>query len=228
MKASKPSLLLFFTASVLSITFRLLGFEIIELYFRAVIIPSLFIYYLICNNYRISFFKAIIFTALFVRDVLVVLKIKETALGTFFCVLLVYVLLLYIAVKEFKYLKFNYKDSISILTIIIGIGAICYSVLNLKLENLELGFSLYVIFGIVLSLLTIVTILNYIKSKNYFFFNALLMCVCFVISDIFFMIFKFYFYNEVFALISLITQFMSYFFMVKYFLEKDKESEYLY
>ena len=204
MKASTPSLLLFCITSVLAI------------------IPSLFIYYLVNNNYKISFYKIIIFLVLFIRDVLVVLKLKETAFGSFICVLFVYVLLFYVAIQDLKKIKFNKNDIATILVIIFGIGAVCYSVLNLKLENLDLNFSLYVLFGVVLSLLSIFSILNYVKIGNNAFFNALLMCVCFIISDVFFVISRFYYFNQVFAITSLITQFLSYFFMTNYFLDKDK------
>jgi hypothetical protein len=225
MKASTPSLILFLIASFLAIAFRLNEKEMLELYCRATIIPSLYIYYLVSNNYKISVYKMIILFLLFSRDILVLLKIDVTAMGSFSCVLFVYILLLYTAVKEFKYFLFRKKDIISVVLVIIGISTICYSVLNLKLENLVLDFSLYAFFGLVLSVLSIITILNYFKSGNHASFNALLMCICFIISDVFFMIFRFYFYNEVFDLISLITQFLSYFFMVKYFLEKDKISK---
>ncbi|HEU4791926.1 MAG TPA: hypothetical protein VFS71_19735 [Flavobacterium sp.] len=159
------------------------------------------------------------------RDIFTTLNISESAMGSFLCVLAVYVLLLYLSQKDFKRLIFSYRDSMSIFILILGIGTICYSVLNLKLENLELDFSLYVTFGIILSVLGIVSIINYIKNGSYAFFSAMLMCICFIITDIFFVLYKFYFYNYVFTLISIITQFSSYFFMVTYFLEKEKENE---
>ncbi|OOG71627.1 hypothetical protein B0E44_09975 [Flavobacterium sp. A45] len=77
-------------------------------------------------------------------------------------------------------------------------------------------------FGIILSVLSIISIINYIKKGSYAFFNSMLMCLCFIITDIFFVLYKFYFYNYAFTLISIITQFLSYFFMVNYLLEKDK------
>lgn len=225
MKASTPSLILFFVTSVLVILFKLLDYEGLVLCGKSIIVPSLFIYYLVSNNYRITFVKGLIFLLLFLRDVFTTLNISESAMGSFLSVLMVYVLLLYLAQEEFKYLKFSYKDSLSIFILILGIGAICYSVLNLELENLELDFSLYVFFGIILSVLSIVSIINYIKSGSYAFFNGMLMCICFIITDIFFIIYKFYFYNSLFAFVSLITQFLSYFFMVSYLLEKDKVIE---
>ncbi|WP_264563886.1 hypothetical protein [Flavobacterium sp. N3904] len=225
MKASTPSLILFFTTSAMVVIFKLLDYDGLVLFGKSIIIPSLFIYYFVSNNYKITFFKGLIFLLLFVRDVFTTLNISESPKGAFFCVLMVYVMLLYLAQKDFEYLKFSYRDSISIFILILGIGSICYSVLNLELENLEMDFSLYVLFGIVLSILSVVSITNYIKIGSYAFFNAMLMCICFIITDIFFVLYKFYFYNYAFMLISIITQFLSYFFMVNYLLEKDKVSE---
>jgi len=225
MKASSPSLILFFVTSVLTILFSLMGYNELVLCSKSIIVPSLFIYYLVSNNYKVSGLKAIIFFLFFVRDIFITLNINESALGSFLCVLIVYILLLYLAQKDFKHLKFNYGDSFSVSILIFGIITICYSVLNLKLENLELDFSLYVVFGVILSVLSIISILNYIKNSSYAFFNAMLMCVCFIITDVFFVLYKFYFYNYVFTLISMLTQFSSYFFMVNYFLERDKEVE---
>lgn len=228
MKANTPSLILFFITSVLAIIFKLLGHDMMVLCTKSIIIPSLFIFYFVSNNYKISVFKSIIFLLFFIRDGFNTLHIKESAMGSFICVLSVYILLLYLAQKEFKYLKFSYRDIFSSLILILVIGIICYSVLNLKLENLELDFSLYVLFGIILSILSVVSIVNYIKSGSYAFFNGMLMCICFIITDIFFVLYKFYFYNYAFTLVSLITQFLSYFFMVNYFLAKDKVDVDLY
>lgn len=225
MKASTPSLIIFFVASVLAVIFKIFGHNTLVFYTEPIIIPSIFIYYLVSNNFKIAFLRALIFLLFFVREVFDTLNVSGSPMGSFSCVFLVYVLVLYFAIKDFIHLKFSYRDSLSIVVLFCGITAICYSVLNLKLENLDLDFSLYVAFGIILSILSIFSILNYIKSGSYAFFNAMLMCICFIITDIFFVLYKFYFFNYIFTLISIITQFSSYFFMVNYFLEKDKGIE---
>jgi predicted Kef-type K+ transport protein len=162
------------------------------------------------------------FLLCFMRDVFVFLNSKESAMGSFLCILFVYLILLSLSLKDFRNLKFNFNDSASILILVLSIGTICYSVLNLKLERLDFSFSLYVVFGIVLSLLSIVVLLNYIKNESYIFVNAMMMCVCFIITDIFFVLYNFYFNLYIFSLISIITQVLSYFFMVKYFIAKDQ------
>lgn len=222
MKASTPSLILFFVASFCAILFKVLEYNSLVIYAKSIIIPSLFIYYLVLNNYRIIFTKALIFLLCFMRDVFILLNIEESAMGSFLSILFVYVILLILSLQDFRGLKFNYKDSASILTLVLLLGTICYSVLNLKLEGLDLSFSLYVIFGIVLTLLSVVVLSNYIKNESYVFVNSMMMCVCFIITDIFFVLYNFYFNLYVFSLISVVTQALSYFFMVKYFIAKDK------
>ncbi|REG99696.1 hypothetical protein C8P67_104327 [Flavobacterium aquicola] len=222
MKASTPSLILFFVTSVLAIIFKLLQSDMLMLYTKSVVVPSLFIYYLVSNNYKTKLLNALIFLLFFVREVFNTLRIIESPMGSFLCVLMVYILLLFFAWRDSAFLKYKYNDIFSISLLFIGMGAICFSVLNLKLENLELDFSLYVVFGLILSLLTVFSILNYIKAGSLVFFNGMLMCVSFVISDVFFVLYKFYFYNYLLTLVSLVTQFSSYFFMVNYFLEKER------
>jgi hypothetical protein len=222
MKASTPSLILFFVASFFAILFKVLEYSSLVLYAKSIIIPSLFIYYLVSNNYKVNLVKALVFLLCFMRDVFVLLNSKESAMGSFLCILFVYLILLSLSLKDFRNLKFNFNDSASILILVLSIGTICYSVLNLKLERLDFSFSLYVVFGIVLSLLSIVVLLNYIKNESYIFVNAMMMCVCFIITDIFFVLYNFYFNLYIFSLISIITQVLSYFFMVKYFIAKDQ------
>lgn len=222
MKASTPSLIFFFVSSILAIFFKLLEYDMLMLYTKSIVIPSLFIYYLVSNNYKITFLNVWIFLLFFVREVFNTLRISASPMGTFLCVLIFYVLLLFLAWRDSNFLKFRYKDIFSISILFIGMGAICFLVLNLKLENLELDFSLYVVFGLILSVLTVFSILNYIKTGSLVFFNGMLMCISFVVSDVFFVLYKFYFYNYLLTLVSLVTQFSSYFFMVNYLLERDK------
>ena len=57
MKASTPSLILFFVTSALVVLFKLLDFESLVLCGKSIIVPSLFIYYFVSNNYKITFLK---------------------------------------------------------------------------------------------------------------------------------------------------------------------------
>jgi hypothetical protein len=80
MKASTPSLILFFVASFFAIIFKILEYSSLMLYAKSIVIPSLFIYYLVSNNYKINITKVLVFLLCFMREVFVVLNIKESAL----------------------------------------------------------------------------------------------------------------------------------------------------
>lgn len=69
MKASTPSLILYFSACILTVLFDLLGQESLVLYANSIVVPSIFIYYLTTNNYKIDLIKASVFLFSFIGDV---------------------------------------------------------------------------------------------------------------------------------------------------------------
>ena len=54
MKANTPSLILYFLACILTILFNLTGHETLLQYAKSLVVPSIFIYYLTTNNYKIE------------------------------------------------------------------------------------------------------------------------------------------------------------------------------
>jgi len=222
MKSDRPSLFLYFAACALVVFFKIMEWDFYMLYVKSIIIPLLFIYYFITNNYRITWIKALVFLCCFIGDIFNLLNFDISALGSLLSFLFVYLLLLKLSYDDFRYLKFNERDRIPILILFCFIVTICTSILSLQFENMVFDFSLYVIYGIILSLLVFVSITNYIKKPNYAFFNLVIMCVVSMISDVFFVINKFYLSLYAFSLIQVAVQVFSYFFMVTYFIENDK------
>ena len=67
MKSNRPSLFLYFAVCILVVFFKILRWDDYVLYSKSIIIPLLFIYYFIVNNYKINRIKALIFFVLFYR-----------------------------------------------------------------------------------------------------------------------------------------------------------------
>ncbi len=222
MKPNSPSLLLYFIVCTLVVIFKLLEYDSYVLYTKSVIVPLIFIYYFITNNYKISGIKALIFLFCFVGDIFNLLNFDISPLGALLSFLFVYLLLLKLAYDDFRCLKFNERDRFPILISFFFIVIISTSILNLKFEKMVYDFSLYVIYGIILSVLIFVSVTNYIKKPNNTFMNLVIMCGCATVSDVFFMINKFYLGLYVFSLIQVSVQVFSYFFMVTYFIENDR------
>lgn len=222
MKANLPSLIFYFLACTLVVVFKIIENDSLVIYVKSVIVPLIFIYYLITNDYKISGIKSLIFLFCFVGDIFNLLQFNDLGLGALLCFLFVYILLLKLAIDDFKYLKLNKKDRIPILVSFFFIATICISILSLNFERMQLNFSLYILYGVTLSLLTFFSIVNYLKKENYTFFCLVVMCSCFMISDIFFVIDKFYLDLYAFSFINVSFQIISYFFMVTYFIENDR------
>lgn len=222
MNLNRPSLILYFTACILVVVFKILEYDSFVLYTKSVIIPLVFIYYLITNEYKITLIKAMIFLFCFIGDIFNLLNFDISPFGALFSFLFVYLLLLKLSYDDFRLLKFNKSDRLPLLVSFFFIAAISTSVLSLKFEKLKFDLSLYVIYGVILSVLIFVSLANYIKRPNYAFLNLVIMCVCFMISDAFFVINKFYLSLYAFSFIHIFVQVFSYFFMVTYFIENDK------
>ncbi|HQK38939.1 MAG TPA: lysoplasmalogenase family protein [Flavobacterium alvei] len=222
MKPNSPSLFLYFAATTLVVLFKIFEWDSYVLYAKSIIIPLLFIYYFITNNYKIGRIKALIFLFCFIGDLFNLLNFTFSALGALLSFLVVYLLLLKLTYDDFRSLKFKNKDRFPVLITFLFVATISTSVLSLQFENLALDFSLYVIYAIILSLLVFVSISNYIRKPNYTFFNLAIMCLCFLISDAFFVINKFYLSLYALSFIGVSVQVFSYFFMVNYFIENDK------
>jgi len=222
MNLNRPSLILYFSACILVVIFKILEYDLCVLYTKSIIIPFVFIYYLITNEYKISLIKAMVFLFCFIGDIFNLLNFDISPLGALLSFLVVYLLLLKISYDDFRRFKFNKSDRLQILISFFFIAIISTSILSLKFEKMKVDLSLYIIYGITLSLLIFVSIANYIKRPNYAFLNLVIMCVCFMISDIFFVINKFYLSLYAFSFIHVFVQVFSYFFMVTYLIENDK------
>lgn len=223
MKANTPSLIVYFTACIFAIGFNFLGEQALVSYSKSIIVPSIFVYYLVTNNYKIDIIKGGIFLLCFIGDVFNFLNLNDSEIGALISFLFVYLLLLKLVLDDFRKLKFDKDDIAAILILIFLISIICITVLSLKFEKIQLDFSFYIIYGIILSLLSFFSIANYIKRGSYAFSNLVLMVACFIISDIFFMLNNFYLKLSVFSLTGIIPVVLSYFFMANYFIENDND-----
>jgi len=222
MTNNKPSLYFYFAACFLVVIFKLVGLHSYMLYVKSSIIPLIFIYYFITNGYKISFVKSLIFLFCFIGDIFNLLQFEISPLGALLSFLSVNLLLLKLATDDLKYLKFNKSDRVPILISLLFVLGIIIPVLNLQYEKIAFNFSLYVLYGIVLAILNFVSITNYLKKSNYAFLNLLFFCVGSMISDVFFMINKFYAPLFAFDFIQVSVQVFSYFFMVTYFITNDQ------
>jgi hypothetical protein len=221
MKVNSPAFVLFLIASFFAILGVAIDNEFIVLLSKPVIAPAIFFHYIQIKRGPVNwlFFMAIFCS--FVADMIVVFQMSEGDIPIAFLNICMYLIFTYFVIKDLE------KENITIfrffyfLLIVCLYLAVLYVILDLMTGLDSFMFNIFVLYGLILSVLSAIIGFNYINRHCGRTFYALLMCICFIVSDVFFAIYNFYLKIEIFILFNLFAQFTSYYFMVKYFTSKS-------
>lgn len=222
MKANKPSLILFFLALLCTIIFDWAEQDVFALYAKAIVLPAIFIYFLISSEFKIGKTEGLIFLFCFIGQVFDLMDVETSEIGAAICFLIVYLLLIKLFIKDHEKIKLAKKDILPVSIVIIFIIYLLVSVLSLQYDNRQKFNFLYIIYGIVLGILSFFSFVNYITKGTHISLLMSLMAISYIFSDIFYIFNEYFSYSIVLVLIRDITQILAYFFMVEYFLEKAK------
>ncbi|KQO22731.1 hypothetical protein ASF10_10225 [Flavobacterium sp. Leaf82] len=222
MKANKPSLILFFTALVCTIIFDCTQQDFYALYSKTIVLPAIFIYFLISSEFKINKTQGLVFLFCFVGQVFDLMDVEVSEIGGVVSFLIVYILILKLIIIDNDKIKLRRKDILPVSIVVIFIVYLLISVLSLQSDNMKKFNLLYTFYGIVLSILSYFSFVNYITKGTYITLLMSLMAISYIFSDIFYIFNEYFSYSVVLVLIRDVTQILAYFFMVKYFLEKAK------
>lgn len=222
MKANKPSLILFFLALLCTIIFDWAEQDVFALYAKAIVLPAIFIYFLISSEFKIGKTEGLIFLFCFIGQVFDLMDVETSEIGAAICFLIVYLLLIKLFIKDHEKIKLAKKDILPVSIVIIFIIYLLVSVLSLQYDNRQKFNFLYIVYGIVLGILSFFSFVNYITKGTHISLLMSLMAISYIFSDIFYIFNEYFSYSIVLVLIRDITQILAYFFMVEYFLEKAK------
>ncbi|AXB57395.1 lysoplasmalogenase family protein [Flavobacterium fluviale] len=222
MTANKPSLILFFLALLCTIIFDYTEQEFFATYAKAIVLPAIFIYFLISSEFKIGKSEGVIFFFCFVGQVYDLMEIDSSEIGGVISFLIVYLLIVRIFFREHERIKLRKRDILPISIVVILIVYLLVSVLSLQLDNMKRFNFLYTFYGIVLSTLSCYCFVSYITKGTHITLLMSLMAVSYIFSDIFYIFNQYFSYSIVLVLIRDTTQILAYFFMVEYFLEKAR------
>lgn len=222
MKANKPSLILFFLALLFTIVFDWTKQDFLSMYSKAIVLPAIFIYFLISNGYKIKRTESVIFLFCFIGQVFDLMDVEISEIGGVISFLVVYLLIMKLFILEHERIKLEKKDILPVSIVIIFIVYLLISVLSLQYDNMKRFNLVYIIYGIVLSLISYFSFVSYITKGTLITLLMSLMTISYIFSDIFYIFNEYFSYNVVLVLIRDVTQILAYFFMVEYFLEKTK------
>jgi hypothetical protein len=222
MKANKPSLILFFVALLFTIILDSTKQDILAIYAKAVVLPAIFFYFIISNDFKIGKTEGFIFFFCFVGQVFDLMDVEVSELGGVLSFLVVYLLIIKLFVIDHEKIKLRRKDVLPVSIVVIFIVYLLVSVLSLQFDNMKKFNLLYTIYGIVLSVMSYYSFVSYITKGTHLALLMSLMAVSYIFSDIFYIFNEYFSYSVVLVLIRDVTQILAYYFMVEYFIEKTK------
>ncbi|OXE95207.1 hypothetical protein B0A63_25270 [Flavobacterium johnsoniae UW101] len=222
MKANKPSLILFFLSLLFTIIFDCTKQDFMAIYAKAIVLPAIFIYFFISNEFKIKKTEGLIFLFCFVGQVFDLMDVEVSEIGGVISFLVVYSLILLLFIREHERIKLVKKDILPISIVVVFIVYLLISVLSMKFDNMQKFNIIYVLYGIVLSLISYFSFVSYITKGTFITLLMSLMAVSYIFSDIFYIFNEYFSYSVVLVLIRDVTQILAYYFMVEYFLEKTK------
>lgn len=221
MNKVKPALFLYFISSILVLISVVYKWEQLEFYTKPIVIPSILYYYLQYRFKRVNNWLVFSLIACFVGDMLLLINDNIPIYYAMICFFLCYVILNFYGIKDIIPQQFAW---ISLLQIIIGIGAlvyVLYSIIDLIEPNGIFNYLMFSIYGLSLLLLTEIALYNFFSeaSKQALYFS--IMALSIVISDTFYAFYHFIEPIEMFHYINVFFQLATYYCIVSYFLVRN-------
>jgi hypothetical protein len=219
------ALILYLAAILVYVMAVLFGSDNLELLIKPIIIPSVYYSYYISVKGKISFLFSFSILSYFFAEILLLISASDFLYPGLFCFGIPYLIITYFLAQDFLYYLKKRKYTInnfSFYIIIILLFYMLYNVLSFINESSKLEFSFYIFNGILLFVMGIFAFLIQFNFNNKTILYMVLMVVFFIISDLFFIFSKSTKDLIALKLISIITQQLSYFFYVCYFIYRTK------
>jgi hypothetical protein len=224
MKDSRPSLILFIVSASVSLLAKIFGMDMLMVVFKPMVIPAIFYYYLQTKKGRVNPAFVTVLWCFFAGDMLMVLAPDATISVVMGFTMVSYLLLLKFLLEEKARARFSFFNIILLSLLLLLLGYFLFTILNLGSDKINRHYFLYLAYGIILIALTATAVFRYLGNGSAAALNACAMALCMLASDLLYCIYKFVVHVSIIDDINLLAQFMSYFFMVRYFNSKRRKT----
>lgn len=188
---------------------------------KPIIAPSILFYYLQENKKKINWRYIVIIALFFVGDMLVLLEIETSNFIIELFFLIAYCLFLKDISDDLLQNRLKITHKKNFLVLLISLFFLIYllvTILDLMIESKTKNIVLFLIYGIVLVLVGGIASFNYLLKQSRFTFFMLITSLCFVISDVFFILKSHFQEVEIFNLFNNLPQVLSYYYLTKYYI----------
>ena len=192
--------------------------------FKPIIVPSIaFAYFFISKSPKI-YLNLSLFLVIFFADNLILLEEQDLKVfSTYLYLIAIGILFYYVVVdsqlfKKNQFLKKNFKYFIISYLVLVIFYKIASMSFNFEFKEIFVVIGYVIMFLMVL----ILSIYNALRFKSIASRFLLLTILCLLFSDIFIVLNKYYFKNDIFIYISCIIEIPVYYFLLKYLLYREK------
>lgn len=215
-KSKNPSLVLYAIASVLTIIATFLECDWLIFFAKPIIVPAIFYYYLQQNKYKIQLLFFLGLISSYASDMIVLLTFDNSQVMIMLLNMFTYVIMLYYVIHDISVKEIGLQKVIYFVGNLLSFLAIVYIMLTLISNMTTVSLAMNILFGLISSILASLAVINHVSTPNLKTFYGLIMCICFVTTDVFYIVYNFYMKMHVFLLLNLAAQFVSYFYMISY------------
>ncbi|MFC4816954.1 MULTISPECIES: hypothetical protein [unclassified Flavobacterium] len=216
MQSKYPSLVLYVITSVIAVISTAIEWEWLTFLIKPIIVPAIFYYYLQRNEFKIEVFFFLGLLSSYASDMIVLLDVENHQVVITLLNMFTYVVMLYYVIHDFSFKNLETQKIVYFFGNLVSFLAVVYIMLTLMSDISTTTLVMYLIYGLVISTLASLAIINHVAAHNLKTFYALIMCICFITTDVFYIVYNFYVNMYVFLLLNLAAQFVSYFYMISY------------
>lgn len=219
---SKPALLLYFAAVLVYMIALVMGNEELLLLSKPVIVPSIIFYYFL-EKKEINWSYLIMIVLFFAVDMLALIEIQGFFIIAAVLTLCGYLFFLKGLLDNLVSLRFNKLNKSHFFSLLLCVFLLLYLLvisMDLLMESKENNLWILILYGMVLVLIGIISAINYIVKTNKFTTFMIITSLAFVISDVFFILKRFFLEIDVFNYFNNLIQVLSYYYLTKYYLLK--------
>lgn len=218
MRDSRPSFNVYMITSLSVIIFYLLECDTLLSLVKPVIVPAIFYYYIQTTRYKISKSFSIALWLFFVSDMIEIIDSNQGLVLIMSCSFTSYIIISVMILRE--KIEVRFSNTSVLFSILFAITAVYMSIqvlISVSLENVP-KFIFFAMYAALIIVMVIYAIFRFFTEKDYVSQILLAMTMAMFVSDIFYGYARFLIIdNTIIKVVSIIAQFVSYFWMVQYY-----------
>ncbi|MFM9987551.1 hypothetical protein [Flavobacterium sp.] len=227
MKTIKPPILLYMISGFLFFLSIVIDNEYLTLLSKPIVSTSIFFYYLQESHKKVNFWFSAVLLLLFVSGIFNLFEDEFALQYVILINLIVYCILLGFVIRSLFEINIKMLDNVSltyIILMLLFLSCLLYMCLFLVFDSSSVLYLYIIVYSLVLLILGLSNTVLYVLKNNEENVSLMMATFCFIICDLFYVIYYYYYDFVFFRYISVLCNIISFHFLVKYFLLRNKST----